>query len=78
MGFPAKNIGAGCHFLLQGIFPNPGIRPVSPALAGGFFTAETPRKLFLGHGLLQVSSQGLAGWVPFGEHPDTPSHPLPF
>ena len=58
-GFPAKNTGAGCHFLLQGIFPNPGIRPVCPALAGGFFTAETPRKLFLGHGVPQVSSQGL-------------------
>ena len=34
----------GCHFLLQGIFPNTGIEPVSPALAGGFFTAEPPGK----------------------------------
>ena len=24
--------------------PGPGIRPVSPALAGGFFTTEPPRK----------------------------------
>ena len=24
--------------------PNPEIKPVSPALAGGFFTAELPRK----------------------------------
>ena len=31
----------GCHFLLQGIFPNQGS---SPALAGGFFTAEPPGK----------------------------------
>ena len=37
--FPGKNTGAGCHFLLQGNVPNPGIgpaSPVSPALAGGF------------------------------------------
>ena len=24
--------------------PNPGIEPTSPALAGGFFTTEAPRK----------------------------------
>ena len=34
MGFPGKNIGVGCHFLLQGIFPTQG--PASPALADGF------------------------------------------
>ena len=39
--FPSKNTGKGCHFLLQGIFPTPGIEPMSlvpPALAGRFFT----------------------------------------
>ena len=30
------------HFLLQGNIPNPGIELTSPALAGGFFTAEPP------------------------------------
>ena len=39
---PGKNTGLGCSFLLQGIFPtqglNPHLLPVSPALAGGFFT----------------------------------------
>jgi len=25
-------------------FPNPGFNPASPALAGGFFTTEPPRK----------------------------------
>ena len=35
-----KNTGVGCHFLLQEIFPNPGIKPVSPALAGRFFATE--------------------------------------
>ena len=28
--------------------PDPGIEPTSPALAGGFFTAEPPRKPFSG------------------------------
>ena len=39
--FLGKNTGVGCHFLLQGIFPTPGIEPASlksPALVGGFFT----------------------------------------
>ena len=34
----------GSHFLLQGIFPHPGTVPVSPALAGGFFTTKPPGK----------------------------------
>jgi len=44
MGFPGKNAGAGCHFLLQGIFPTQGSNPVSAslALAGGFFTTKPP------------------------------------
>ena len=38
---PGKNSGVGCHALLQGIFPNPGIKPeslMSPALGDRFFT----------------------------------------
>ena len=41
---PGTNTGAGCHFLLQGIFQTPGIEPsslLSPTLAGGFFTSST-------------------------------------
>ena len=38
MGFPRKNTGAGCHFLLQGNLSEPGIDPGSPALVCGFFT----------------------------------------
>ena len=30
MDFPGKNTGVGCHSLLQGIFPDPGIVPLSP------------------------------------------------
>ena len=43
--FLGKNTGVGCHFLLQGNRPNPGIKPASPALAGRFFTTEPPGKL---------------------------------
>ena len=37
---PGKNIGVGCHALLQGIFLAQGsnLSLMSPALAGGFFT----------------------------------------
>ena len=45
MDFRSKNTGVGSHFLLQGDRPNPGNEPeapVTPALAGGFFTTEPP------------------------------------
>ena len=41
--FSDKNIGVGCHALLQGIFPTQVLNPpliISPALAGGFFTSS--------------------------------------
>ena len=38
--FTGKNTGVGFHFLLQGDLPDPGIEPMSPALAGRFFTTE--------------------------------------
>ena len=44
MGFPRKEYGVGCHFLLQGDLSNSGIKPTSPALAGRFFTTEPPGK----------------------------------
>ena len=44
IGFPSKNPGVGCHFLLQDIFPDPGIEPWSLALADGFFPTAPPGK----------------------------------
>ena len=47
MGFPGKNTGVGCYFLLQGVFRTRGsdLRLLRlPALAGGFFTAELTRE----------------------------------
>ena len=43
-GFPGKNTGRGCHFLLQEIFPDPGIEPRSPALYADALPSEPPGK----------------------------------
>ena len=46
--FPGKNTGLGCYFLLQEYLPNLGIEPMSPVLAGRFFTpASTGKSLSL-------------------------------
>ena len=44
--FPGKNTGVGCHFLLQGIFINPGIKPVYPTLQSDSLLSEAPGKLY--------------------------------
>ena len=41
---PGKNTGVGCHSLLQGNLPDPGMEPaslMSPALLGGVITTNT-------------------------------------
>ena len=40
MGFPRQEYWSGLPFPSLGDLPDPGIEPMSPALAGGFFTAE--------------------------------------
>ena len=44
MGFPRQEYWSGLPFPSPGDLPNPGIKPMSPALAGGFFTTEPPGK----------------------------------
>ena len=44
MGFPRQKYWSGLPFPSPGDLPNPGIKPVSTALAGRFFTTELPRK----------------------------------
>ena len=44
MGFPKQEYWSGLPFPLPGGLPDPGIEPVSLALADGFFTTEPPRK----------------------------------
>ena len=41
---PVKNTMVGCHILLQGNLPNPGIEPRSPALQADSLPSEPPRK----------------------------------
>ena len=41
---PGKNVGMGCHALLQGDLPNRGIKPRSPALQEDSLLSEPPGK----------------------------------
>ena len=38
--FPGKSTGVGCHFLLQGDLPDPGIEPGPPALQADSLPSE--------------------------------------
>ena len=44
MGFPRQEHWSGLPFPSPGDLPDPGIKPTSPALGSGFFTAKPPRK----------------------------------
>ena len=47
MGLPRQECWNGLPFLSPGDLPNSRIEPVSPALAGRFFTTEPPGKAFI-------------------------------
>ena len=72
--FPGKNTGVGCHFLPQGIFLTQGIKLGSLALAGRFFTTESPGKPNMLHGLEQVISL-LCFWCTWGSELDDAKGP---
>ena len=42
MGLPRQEYWSGLPFPPPRDLPDPGIEPVSPSLAGGFFTIEPP------------------------------------
>ena len=44
MGFPNQGYWSGLPFPSPGDLSNPGIKPMSPELAGRFFTTELPGK----------------------------------
>ena len=46
VGFPRQEHWSGLQFPSPGDLADPGTEPPSPALAGGFFTAEPPGKPF--------------------------------
>ena len=47
MGLPRQEHWNGLPFPSPGDLPDPGIEPVFPALAGGFFTTEPPGKTWI-------------------------------
>ena len=47
MGFPRQEYWSGLPFPSPGDPPDPGIEPISPALAGGFFTTEPAGEMVL-------------------------------
>ena len=56
LGFSRQEYCSGLPFPAPGDLPDPGIEPVilaSPALAGGFFTAEPPGKLLWAEWLIK-------------------------
>ena len=66
MGFPRQECWDELPFPSAGDLPDPGIKPTSLALAGGFFTTEPPGKPFpaLGFGLCRVGENTLTKVVP--------------
>ena len=44
MGFPRQEYWSGLPFPSSRDLPDPGIKSASPALAGGFFTTNSPEK----------------------------------
>ena len=44
MGFSRQEYWSGVPFPIPGDLPDPGIEPVFPAWAGGFFTTSTTRE----------------------------------
>ena len=51
MGFSRQEYWSELPFLTPGDHPYPGIKPMSPALAGGFFTTEPPGKPYESGGI---------------------------
>ena len=49
MEFPRQQYWSGFPFPSPGVFSNTGIKPMSPTLAGGFFTPEMPGKPWWTH-----------------------------
>ena len=47
MEFSQQEFWSGSPFPSPGDLPNPGIEPMSPALAGGFFTTDPPWYYYL-------------------------------
>ena len=61
MGFSRQVYWSGLPFPSPGDLPNPGTEPTSPALAGRFFTTESPGKPERALGALQMGRVRVRG-----------------
>ena len=59
MGLPKQEYWSGLQFSSPGSLPRSGIEPMSPALAGGFFTTDPPGKPYAIIYLIFLSQWGL-------------------
>ena len=62
MQFPRQGYWSGLPFPSPGDIPDPGIEPMSPSLASGFFTTEPPGKpvMVVHLSLIRVLASGIA------------------
>ena len=56
MGFSRQEYWSGLPFPSPGDLPDSGIKPVSPALAGGFFTTEPPGEPLINIAYIKISN----------------------
>ena len=57
MGVSTQEYWSGLPFSSPRDLPDPGIKPMSPALADGFFTTEPPRKsLYLFSHIIKIGT----------------------
>ena len=59
MGFPKQEYGSGLPFPPPGDLLDPGIEPMSPALADRFFITEPPGSPPLGYSLSMLPAEKL-------------------
>ena len=75
MEFSGQEYWSGLPFPSPGDFPDPGIKPTSPALAGGFLTTEPPGKPFTIWYILSITLVNKINLVPafknFREYKET-------
>ena len=57
MRFPRREYWSGLPFPSPGDFPDPGIEPMSPALANRFFTTKQTRKPISIFNILEIKTQ---------------------
>jgi len=62
-GFFRQEYSSGLPFPPPGDLPNPGLETVSPSLAGGFFTTESPGKPYSKNVRHGYSSRGVTNEI---------------